>query len=256
MMPYFTFGSVTVPTFFVVISLSLSFLVIYLAQRLEKYNGERREAYDVAIILMVSGLIGGRLMHVFYEEWPYYTKYPLQILYFWQGGYVFFGGFILATLNGLIYCRLKKIDFFAMADFFAPLLSLAHAFGRWGCFFAGCCYGAHCSLPWSIQGRHPTALYLSAGELLIFAYLIFFEKKMQDANKPELNGSLFVKWVLLHSLLRYFVEFFRDDFRGAEFEWPLVGSLSVSQLVSLILVLFCFLFFISKSRLKKSVPKL
>ncbi len=248
MMPYLTIGSVSIPTFFIVISLSLSFLVIYLAQRLEKYDGDRRSAYDLAIILMVSGLIGGRLMHIFYEEWPYYQKYPLQTLYFWQGGYVFFGGFILATLSSLIYCKIKKIDFFTIGDFFAPLLSLAHAFGRWGCLFAGCCFGAKCELPWSLEGRHPTALYLSIGELLIFTYLLFFEKKIQKMNRPDLKGSVLMKWILLHSLLRYFVEFYRDDFRGSFFNWPLVGSQSVSQIVCLVLIIFCLGFFISRSR--------
>lgn len=251
MMPEVTFGSISIPTFFIVISLSLSFLVIYLAQRLEKYQGDRKTAYDLAIILMVSSLIGGRLMHVFYEELPYYTRYPIQVLYFWQGGYVFFGGFILAALSSFVYCKIKKIDFFENADFFAPLLSLGHAFGRLGCFFAGCCFGSQCTLPWSIEGRHPTTLYLSGGELLIFAYLIFFEKKARTLDRPDLKGSVFVKWVLLHSLMRYFVEYFRDDFRGAVYEWPLFGRLSVSQVVCVILVIFCFAFFISRSRLQK-----
>lgn len=251
MMPTVTFGSITIPTFFVVISLSLSFLVIYLAQRLEKYQGDRRLAYDLAIILMISGLVGGRLMHVFYEEWTYYQKYPMQILYFWQGGYVFFGGFILGTLGCLTYCKIKKIDFMDAADFFAPLLSLSHAFGRLGCFFAGCCYGAKCTLPWALEGRHPTTIYLSVGELLIFTYLLFFEKKMRDLKRPNLKGSVFVKWVLLHSLMRYFVEYFRDDFRGAFYEWPLLGRLSVSQVACMVLVFFCFLFFLSKSRIQK-----
>lgn len=251
MMPYLTIGSMNIPTFFIVISLSLSFLVIYLAQRLEKYDEDRRPAYDIAIILMVSGFLGGRLMHVFYEEWPYYQKYPIQILYFWQGGYVFFGGFFFATLNSFIYCKYKKIDFLKFGDFFAPLLSLAHAFGRWGCFFAGCCFGAKCDIPWSIEGRYPTALYLSIGELLIFTYLIFFEKKMRSMNRTDLAGSVLVKWFLLHSLLRYFVEYFRDDFRGAFYSFPLVGQLSISQIICLIIVVFCFLFFISKSRIKK-----
>lgn len=253
MMPILTIGSLEIPTFFIVISLSLSFLVIYLAQRLEKFEGDKRKIYDIALILMVAGFIGGRLMHVFYEEWPYYQKYPMQILYFWQGGYVFFGGFVLATLSSFVYCKIRKLNFLAAADFFAPLISLAHAFGRWGCFFAGCCFGAKCDLPWAIEGRHPTTLYLSIGELLIFAYLLFFEKKMRSLNKPELNGSVFIKWILLHSLLRYFIEFFRDDFRGAIISLPLFGKLSVSQIVSFVLIVFCFGFFIKRSCIKKQI---
>lgn len=253
MMPYLTIGSLSIPTFFIVISLSLSFLVIYLAQRLEDYNGDRKIAYDIAVILMAMGLVGGRLMHVFYEEWPYYQKYPIQILYFWQGGYVFFGGFVLAILSGFIFCKIKKIDFLQHADFFAPLASLAHAFGRLGCFFAGCCFGAKCDLAWAMDGRHPTTLYLSAGELVIFAYLIFLEKKTRQSNQPEIKGSIFMKWILLHSLLRYFIEYFRDDFRGGFYNWPLIGQLSVSQVVCLILIFVSLAFFIIKSRQTSSV---
>lgn len=248
MMPYLTLGSISIPTFFIVISLSLSFLVIYLAQRLEDYNGNRKTAYDIALILMIASLIGGRLMHVFYEEWPYYQKYPMQIFYFWQGGYVFFGGLILAILSGFVFCKIKKIDFLQNADFFAPLVSLAHAFGRLGCFFAGCCFGAKCDLSWAIDGRHPTTLYLSVGELFIFGYLILLEKKTRQSSHPDPTGSIFMKWILLHSLLRYFIEYFRDDFRGGFYEWPLIGRLSISQVICLALILVCFIFFIFKNR--------
>ncbi len=247
MMPLITFGGISIPTFFVVISLSLSFLVIYLSHRAEARDMNRQAAFDIAIILMVTGFIGGRLMHVFYEEWPYYQKYPLQVLYFWQGGYVFFGGFILSAVSVYAYCKMKKIDFLAMADFFAPLLSLSHAFGRLGCFFAGCCYGSKCDLPWAIEQRHPTVLYLIIGELLIFSYLRFFEKRLEKMRRPDLKGSVFVKWVMLHSFLRLMVEYYRDDFRGAFYEWPLLGRLSVSQMICVILILLSTGFFISRS---------
>ncbi len=250
MMPLLVIGDISIPTFFIVISLSLSFLVIYLSHRVDKYEVDRKTAFDIALILMVAGFLGGRLLHVFYEELPYYKKYPWQILYFWQGGYVFYGGFILCALSTFIYCKIKKVNFFQMADFFTPLLSLSHAFGRLGCFFAGCCYGAKCSLPWSLEGRHPTTLYLFIGELLIYFYIIFFEKKIRALNSPHLKGAIFAKWVLLHSLLRLNVEYFRDDFRGAFLQMPGFGNLSVSQVISLSLALICMIYFLT--RLKKT----
>lgn len=246
MMPFLVIGDLSIPTFFIVISLSLSFLVIYLSHRVDKYEFDRKIAFDIALIVMISGFLGGRLMHVIYEEPAFYKKHPWQILYFWQGGYVFYGGFILCLLSVITYCRINKIYFLKTADFFAPLLSLSHAFGRLGCFFAGCCYGAKCEIPWAIENRHPTTLYLFFGELLIFAYLIFFERKIRDLNVAYLNGAVFMKWVLLHSLLRLNVEYYRDDFRGAFFSVPLFGNLSVSQLISLILMFISLGYFISK----------
>ena len=106
MIPEIYLFGVAIPTFFIVISLSLSFLVIYLSQRVDKLNFNRKIVFDIALILMISGFLGGRLMHVFYEEWPYYIKYPWQILYFWQGGYVFYGGFALSLVSVFIYCKI------------------------------------------------------------------------------------------------------------------------------------------------------
>lgn len=246
MMPTVTIAGVSIPTFFVVISLSLSVIVIYLSQRVDQFQFPRRPAFDLALLLMVSAFLGGRLMHVIYEEPAYYAKYPWQILFFWQGGYVFYGGFVACVVASVAYCKIKKIIFFEVADLFAPLLSLAHAFGRLGCFFAGCCYGVQCQLPWALEGRHPTTIYLFGGEILIYLYLLFFEKKIKQMNRPELIGSVFVKWVLLHSLLRLFVEFYRDDFRGAFYNIPVFGHLSISQLISLGLVFACLVFFVSK----------
>jgi phosphatidylglycerol---prolipoprotein diacylglyceryl transferase len=247
MIPEFVLGNFSIPSFFVVISLSLSFLVIYLSKRLDTSDYNRTNAYDIALIIMVSGFLGGRLMHVFYEEWPYYQKYPEQILYFWQGGYVFFGGFFAALTSTLIFCFIKKINFLQMADFFTPLLSLSHAFGRLGCFLSGCCFGSKCNLPWAIENRHPTTLYLMGGELLIFCYLLIFERHIKKLNRSDLIGAVFFKWILLHSLLRLIVEYYRDDFRGAFFNLPLLGRLSVSQLICWLLILFCTSYFISRT---------
>ena len=161
MMPVLNIGTLSIPTFFIVISLSLSFLVIYLSYRTEARDVDRQAAFDIAIILMVAGFVGGRLMHVFYEEWPYYQKYPIQILYFWQGGYVFFGGFILCAISVYAYCKLKKVDFLQMADFFAPLLSLSHAFGRLGCFLPDAATEANATcLGRSNKGIQPPFIYL------------------------------------------------------------------------------------------------
>ncbi len=255
MMPMISFGQISIPSFFVVISLSLSFLVIYLSMRIDSHGVSSTIAYDLALVLMIFGFVGGRLMHVFFEEWPYYEKYPYQILYFWQGGYVFFGGFFASFISALIYCRIKKIQFLKMADFFSPLLSLAHAFGRLGCLLAGCCYGLKCNLPWALEGRHPTVIYLIVGEFLIYLYLLFFERYIKSLKENGLSGAVFFKWVLLHSLLRLNVEYYRDDFRGSFFNWPLFGRLSISQVICLILILLCLIFFLKISNLRRQKPQ-
>lgn len=231
MMPIINFGAIHIPSFFVVISLSLSFLLVYLSKRVDQFKRDRKIAFDIAIVLMLAGFAGGRLMHVFFEEWPYYQQDFNRIFEFWKGGFVYYGGMIGAFVAGFIFVKIKKQDFLGWADFFTPLFSLSHALGRVGCLLSGCCYGQFCELPWAIEGRHPTVLYLVFGELIIFSTLLYFEK-----NKSIIKGHLFTKWILLHSVLRLIVEYFRDDFRGNFFRLPLMGHVSISQVISLALI--------------------
>ena len=145
-------------------------------------------------------------------------------------------------LAGFIYTRVRKISFAEWADFFAPLFSLSHALGRVGCLLSGCCFGRYCTLPWALEGRHPTALYLIIGESFIFLLILMFEQQ-QVYKRP---GFLFAKWLLFHSLLRFNVEYFRDDFRGVFFDFPLLGLLSVSQVISLVIIVGIGVFFVVK----------
>lgn len=244
MIPIIYIGSVQIPTYFLVISLSLSCLLFFLSVRVETFSKNRKLAFDIALLLMISGFLGGRLLHVFYEEWDYYRLNPEQILFFWNGGFVYLGGLIFCLISGFIFARYKKINFSEWADFFTPLFSLSHALGRVGCVLSGCCFGAQCTLPWSLAGRHPTALYLAIGELLIFIVLLFIEKKQFF----KFFGGLFTTWLLLHSLLRFNVEYYRDDFRGLFISFPLLGSLSISQIISLAIILSSLMFFFLKLR--------
>lgn len=183
-------------------------------------------------------------MHVFYEEWDYYLNNPKLIFYFWEGGFAFFGGLVLSLIVGLIYTRYRKINFLEWADFFTPVASLGHALGRLGCFLSGCCFGSQCSLPWAYDGKHPTALYLAVGEFIIFLLLLLIEKKQLS----KFSGGLFVKWLLLHSLLRFNVEYFRDDFRGLFIKFPVLGSLSISQIISLVIIICCLGFYFMNTK--------
>ncbi len=261
MMPEIVLGSIRISTFFLVVSLSLSFLLVYLSKRVDQFSKDRKFAFDTAILLMVSGFLGGRLMHVFYEEWDYYLKDPVQIFSIWNGGFVFFGGLIASWPTAIIFCRIKKKNFFEWADFFTPIISLSYALGRIGCLFAGCCYGSTCFLPWALDGRHPTVPYMILGEVLIFSYLIFIERRSrikalvaisEKLPNKTVKGQLFMTWVFLHSSVRFYVEYFRADFRGSFYNLPLAGHVSISQVICLSLISLSVGYFIlSSERLRK-----
>lgn len=252
MYPIIDFGTLHIPTFFIVISLSLSGLLIALSNRVDLFLKDRKIAYDFAIIIMLSGFVGGRIMHIIFEEPEYYAMQPSRMLEFWNGGFVYFGGMITSFIACIIYAKIKKQKILDWADFFTPLLSLSHAFGRIGCLLAGCCYGAACDLPWALDDRHPTVLYLFFGEIVILFVLLGYEQ----AKHKMPSGHLFAKWILLHSVLRLNVEYFRNDYRGDFYNIPPFGHISISQIISLILIVLSTVFFVleSRKRAKNLVP--
>ena len=212
--------------YFVYQSLLVTGLVFCTFKRLQNHSAghDFKTGWNLALILMLGGFIGGRLFHVLYEYPEVYWAAPLRVLKFWEGGFVFFGGVLLALPIALVYLRQAKQSFWTWADFYAPVVALGYALGRFGCFLAGCCYGTFCDAPWAIEQRHPTQLYAMATELALYFYLIRKEK-----SEPA-PGKIFALWLIGHGLGRLFMENFRADFRGGAFM-----GLSISSWLSLIL---------------------
>ena len=190
---------------------------------------------DLMLLILVTGFLGGRLFHILFENFSYYQQHPLRILYVWNGGFVFYGGLLTVLITTYGFCQKRKQPFWLWANFLTPYISLIYALGRLGCFLSGCCYGKICSLPWAWAVtfphqepigalRHPTQLYLMAYEL-VFLTLYLIMRHI----RPKLSPPIFLCWLLGHSLWRFIIEFFRDDYRGHT--W--IGTLSPSQCLSL-----------------------
>lgn len=228
MKPVLDFGFIHIPTFYLVISISITFVLLLINTALTQNSKiDRKITFDLALLIMLAGFAGGRLAHVFYEEFSFYQEFPLEIFKFWKGGFVFYGGFITSLIAVTAYLKFKKQNFYFWADFLAPYLGLTYAFGRMGCFFEGCCYGSHCELPWAIAGRHPTQLYMVLAELILIAALVVLSK-----NRKLKTGLVFLLWVAGHAVNRFVIEFYREDDRGA-----LISGLSISQWISALLFL-------------------
>lgn len=243
MHPWITIGDTSIPTFLVLQVMNANLLMVWAFFRARRRQLDTRQILDVSILLLVSGLVGGRLLHVIWEAPGFYWNNPAAMFYLSSGGFVYLGGFMSALVAGLLYLRLMKIpNRGEWLDFFTPLLSLGTAIGRVGCFLAGCCYGTATTLPWAVPitdergwvfTRHPTSLYLSLWEFAVFFFLLKFEK----SGIPRAKGALFFSWLILHGAGRFFVEFIRDDFRG-----PFIGPLSLSQAGSVVMVAVGFFF--------------
>lgn len=244
MLPEFSIGPFTsLPTYFLYLSLLVSFL-FFLTHRWVQVLGQNVQVgLNLSLLIAVSGFIGGRLFHVFYEAWPYYRQFPSAIFMFWYGGYVFFGGMFLAGLSSALYLRWAKESFWLWFDILAPVLALGYGLGRFACFLAGCCYGSFCDFPWAVHGRHPTQLYALLIEVSISVVLFqqvrstYLRKTRSQIPGQDLktsfsaHGKIALLWLLLHGLGRLLMESYRDDFRGAK---PF--GLSISTWISLGLV--------------------
>ncbi|MCB9073890.1 MAG: prolipoprotein diacylglyceryl transferase [Bdellovibrionaceae bacterium] len=247
-------GGFVLPTYPVYMSLLLMGLVYYVYKRALKRDHSGVTALDLFLICVGGGAVGARLLHVIYEEPGYYWQHPLKIFYFWQGGFVFYGGLLCGLLAGWIALKIKGQSFTHWLDFFTPVVSVGYAFGRLACFLAGCCFGTICDLPWAISvkqmdlttgrilevHRHPTQLYASALEFVLFLVVLHLERKNILVKRP---GHLFLFWLIFHSLTRAGLEFFRNDDRGATF-----GFMSISMILSFVMAAFALTLFLRQRR--------
>lgn len=231
MYPVIDLGFFQIHTFFVVMS-GLAGLAFFLTtRRSRKLYLNEMVSLDLALVLALSGVFGARLTHVIFENWDYYRQDLVRILFFWEGGFVFFGGFILSFLCGVVFLRMRgKYKYVKIyMQLFTPVLSLVYMLGRLGCFLEGCCYGKTCQLPWAVNGRHPTQVYSSIWELGVFIFLLTYEVKNEAVLKKNPERLFFI-WLLLHSIGRALTETLRDDFRGD------IPIMSLSTWTSLFLI--------------------
>lgn len=202
--------------------LAVAFLVgIWLASREAKRLGENPDdVQNLAFWILLSSIVGSRLFHVivFWDQMDSIWE-PFKI---WEGGLVYYGGFLGAVLASIIYTRLKKMDFWQFSDILAPSVALGLMFGRIGCTLVGCCYGKPCgpdfplgiTFPPETIGvagvpLYPTQPAEAIGSLAIFLFLWLFLR-----YRRKFRGQVLSVFVLLYSLLRTVLEFWRADPRG------------------------------------------
>src|SRR4030043_850752 len=233
------FGPLTIHTYGVLVATGFLLGIGLAVLQAKKEGIPSNKIVGLGFYLLLSAIIGSRLFFIFINA-SHYIKNPLDIFKIWEGGLVFYGGVLLAVPTAIWYVKKNGLGIWSTADVFAPSIAIGQALGRLGGFFAGCCYGKTAqSLPWAVIFTdpeclartgiplHPTQLYESAGEFINFLILIALRK-----NK-SFNGQLFMTYLLLYSVLRFIVEFFRGDVnRGF-----IAPQLSVSQGISILMFL-------------------
>ncbi|AZR74841.1 prolipoprotein diacylglyceryl transferase [Anoxybacter fermentans] len=201
----------------------------FLGLREGKRRGYNLELfYDLIIYGVPAGIIGARLYYVIFR-WEVYSDNPIRALYIWEGGLAIHGALIAAVIVGIFVTRYYKVNFWDIADIAAPGIILAQAIGRWGNYVNQEAYGYETDLPWAmyIDGayRHPTFLYESIWNLLVFAFLLWLRRK-----KFIKTGEVFLAYLSLYSFGRFFIEGLRTDSL-------MLGPIRVAQLVSVLTII-------------------
>jgi phosphatidylglycerol---prolipoprotein diacylglyceryl transferase len=217
----------------------------------KKFGFSANKIFDFSFWMIIAGIVGARLYHVFLE-WPYYRQDLTRILKVWEGGIAIHGAIIGGVLVLVYFAWKEKINFWLLAAIFAPGIALGQAIGRWGNYFNQELFGKPTNLPWGIpidlmnrpiryissEFFHPTFLYESLGDLAIFIVLLVLISKFLK-NKWANYKIIFLSYLILYSALRFGTEFLRTDTTAfvLGFRWPQIFSLAII-IVSAILLVF------------------
>ena len=248
----FEFGPITVYTYGVLLALAYLAGLKLAMVRAQARGLDANRVLDLGIYIIISALVGAKLL-LLVTDYQTFSRDPRELLTLARSGGVFYGGLILAVGVALWYIRRIGLPLWTTCDVFAPGIALGHVVGRFGCFFAGCCFGKPTKLPWGITFTdpfaaanvgtplgvplHPTQLYEAGAELVILAVLLATERK----GRP-FAGRTFWLYMLLYAVSRFFIEFFRGDERGA------VGVFSTSQFISVLLAPLAIVMLVLLSR--------
>jgi len=253
----FRIGSFPINTYGVFLAIAFLCGILITAKLAARDGLPRERVYDLCLWMLLASLIGSKVLMLFTE--PEYRENPLGLLSldFLRSGGVFYGGLLGAILAGYFLMKRYQLPFWKTADACAPGIAIGNFFGRQGCFAAGCCWGKPTSLPWGVQFSelgheitgvpidqhlHPTQLYESFAMLLVFFFLLWLHKR------KRFSGQVVLVYGLLYAVIRFAVEFLRDDPRGDILGLTTLTGLSTSQMISLVIGIVALVLLISRNR--------
>lgn len=224
-----TIGPVTIHGYGLMIGLGVMAALLLGDYRAKKFGLNGDHIYGMTFSAVILGFAAARILFII-TEWNQFLQNPMQ--YLAGAGFVVYGGIIGGALTIYGFCKMKKIDMLAYLDLMIPSVALAQAFGRIGCFLAGCCYGKEtgswCGVVFTNSDFAPngvkllpTQLFMAGGDFLIMAVLLWY------AAKKPMRGRTSALYLILYSAGRFCIEFLRNDDRGT------VGMLSTSQFIAI-----------------------
>lgn len=232
----FQLGPVPIHTYGVMIALGFLAALLVLKKLAPREGLELENIIDLAFLCLIAGFLGARILFILTLLHEFLAD-PVSIFKVWEGGLVFYGGPIAALPVIIWYTRKKKMSLWKVGDIAAPALTIAHFFGRLGCFSAGCCYGKPTDSPLgvkfysplvdaSLRGvpLHPTQLYEAFSLLVLFFGLLYVERT------KKFDGQAMLIYLMAYPIIRSLIEIYRgDEIRG----FVIGNVVSTSQFISI-----------------------
>lgn len=199
----------------VIIACGMVLAALYCAKRAPQFGLTEDNLYDFIIWAIPLCVIGARLYYVAFK-WDYYAENFGEIVAIWNGGLAIYGGVITGVIVALVWCKVKKIPFFALADLASLGLLIGQAVGRWGNFMNREAFGAEtdafCRMGLTYPGMetvyvHPTFLYESLWNLIGLVVLHIWTKK----GGRKYDGQVFWLYIFWYGLGRAWIEGLRTD---------------------------------------------
>ena len=220
----FSIGTLEIRWYGILIALAL-LIGIVVSYFIAKYRGEKQdETINFAPFAVIFGIIGARLLHVV-VNWSYYSGHLSYIFAFRRGGLAIQGVMLGGILALVVFCKVRKLDFWKWTDIMSPALLLGQAIGRWGNYFNQEAFGMPTSLPWGIyidpinrppsysnaEFFHPTFLYESIANLILFVLLLLILRLYNKRPGKFPNGLVFATYLGVYAIYRSIIEYYRID---------------------------------------------
>ena len=201
-------GPFTVYSYGLMLAIAFAIAVFLVRREGQRQGVDPDQLFNFCFIVFVSGVLGARLLYVL-GHLPYYLERPLETVFLQQGGLSWFGGLTAGIISGFAYLKAKRLPVLQTVDLVIPYVALGQALGRVGCLLNGCCYGKHSAwglyFPVHEDTLIPTQLYSALILLFIFAVLRLLRTRLR------FPGDLFAAYLVLYSMKRFFIEFWRAD---------------------------------------------
>lgn len=238
---FVTIGPLSIQWYAIMILIGATF-AYFLGQYRFKQLGYNKEILsDFFFNVLFIGIIGARIWYVIFTFDEIYASHPMEIFAVWHGGLAIQGGIFAGLAYSYYYFKKHNIPFFVAGDAIMPGVLIAQACGRWGNFFNHEAFGSDVSLEFLknlhlpdfiidnmyIQGayHHPTFLYESIGNIIVFLLIILVVKKIQKHV-----GVQFFSYFVGYGIVRFFVEGLRTDSL-------MFGPIRMAQLISIVFII-------------------